>query len=154
MSRTSSTTTFPATSTTPPTASVVPGVSTAFFNRGNKNIVRELVELLRKAQEIPPWLETVANEALEASFGGSFRARSGRGAVAAEEAPLTAAGRRRTAAVEDWAEDTEAAPAAGHGGKSTGHDSHPNSYDFPFYAAPILVPTRIPFSLCPTASTE
>ncbi|KAJ7716578.1 P-loop containing nucleoside triphosphate hydrolase protein [Mycena maculata] len=52
------------------------GVSTAFFNRGNKNIVRELVELLREAnQEIPPWLETVAHEA---SFGSSFRGR-GRG---------------------------------------------------------------------------
>ncbi|KAJ6486888.1 ATP-dependent RNA helicase ded-1 [Mycena sanguinolenta] len=52
------------------------GVSTAFFNRGNKNIVRELVELLREAnQEIPPWLETVAQEA---SFGSSYRGR-GRG---------------------------------------------------------------------------
>ncbi|KAJ6631159.1 P-loop containing nucleoside triphosphate hydrolase protein [Mycena sp. CBHHK59/15] len=51
------------------------GVSTAFFNRGNKNIVRDLVELLREAnQEIPPWLETVAHEA---SFGSSFR--GGRG---------------------------------------------------------------------------
>ncbi|KAJ7128055.1 P-loop containing nucleoside triphosphate hydrolase protein [Mycena filopes] len=53
------------------------GVSTAFFNRGNKNIVRELVELLREAnQEIPPWLETVAHEA---SFGSSFRGGRGRG---------------------------------------------------------------------------
>jgi ATP-dependent RNA helicase DDX3X len=39
------------------------GVSTAFFNRGNRNIVRDLVELLREAnQEIPTWLETVAHE--------------------------------------------------------------------------------------------
>ncbi|KAJ7787156.1 P-loop containing nucleoside triphosphate hydrolase protein [Mycena olivaceomarginata] len=53
------------------------GVSTAFFNRGNKNIVRELVELLREAnQEIPGWLETVAHEA---SFGSSFRGGRGRG---------------------------------------------------------------------------
>ncbi|KAJ7770545.1 P-loop containing nucleoside triphosphate hydrolase protein [Mycena metata] len=53
------------------------GVSTAFFNRGNKNIVRELVELLREAnQEIPPWLETVAHEA---SFGSSYRGGRGRG---------------------------------------------------------------------------
>jgi ATP-dependent RNA helicase DDX3X len=51
------------------------GVSTAFFNRGNKNIVRDLVELLREAnQEIPPWLETVAHES---SFGGSYRGRGG-----------------------------------------------------------------------------
>jgi ATP-dependent RNA helicase DDX3X len=54
------------------------GVSTAFFNRGNRNIVRDLVELLREAnQEIPPWLETVVHES---SFGGSsFRGRGGRG---------------------------------------------------------------------------
>lgn len=55
------------------------GVSTAFFNRGNKNIVRDLLELLREAnQEIPPWLETVAQEA---TFGsGGFRGgRGGRG---------------------------------------------------------------------------
>ncbi|KAG5653316.1 ATP-dependent RNA helicase ded1 [Sphagnurus paluster] len=53
------------------------GVSTAFFNRGNRNIVRELVELLREAnQEIPQWLETVAHEA---SFGGGggYRGRGG-----------------------------------------------------------------------------
>lgn len=52
------------------------GISTAFFNRGNKNIVRDLIELLREAnQDIPPWLETVAHES---SFGGSVRGR-GRG---------------------------------------------------------------------------
>ncbi|TFY72436.1 hypothetical protein EVG20_g538 [Dentipellis fragilis] len=55
------------------------GVSTAFFNRGNKNIVRELVELLREAnQEIPPWLETVAQESAFGG-GGGFRGRGGRG---------------------------------------------------------------------------
>lgn len=51
------------------------GVSTAFFNRGNRNIVRDLVELLREAnQEIPNWLETVAHES---SFGSAFRGRGG-----------------------------------------------------------------------------
>lgn len=52
------------------------GISTAFFNRGNRNIVRDLVELLREAnQEIPVWLESVARES---SFGGgSTRGRGG-----------------------------------------------------------------------------
>lgn len=54
------------------------GVSTAFFNRGNKNIVRDLVELLREAnQEIPTWLESVAHEA--SAFGGSSRGGRGGG---------------------------------------------------------------------------
>jgi ATP-dependent RNA helicase DDX3X len=52
------------------------GLSTAFFNRGNRNIVRELVELLREAnQDIPQWLDTVAQEA---SFSSGFRG-GGRG---------------------------------------------------------------------------
>src|SRR4051794_16977971 len=52
------------------------GVSTAFFNRGNKNIVRDLIDLLREAnQEIPHWLESVAHES---SFGGTTY-RGGRG---------------------------------------------------------------------------
>ena len=57
------------------------GVSTAFFNRGNRNIVRDLVELLREAnQEIPAWLETVAHEVTFGSSGGGggYRGR-GRG---------------------------------------------------------------------------
>ena len=55
------------------------GIATAFFNRGNKNIVRDLLELLREAnQEIPGWLETVAHEN---SFGGGSRGRGGRGRV-------------------------------------------------------------------------
>ncbi|TFL02016.1 P-loop containing nucleoside triphosphate hydrolase protein [Pterulicium gracile] len=53
------------------------GASTAFFNRGNKNIVRDLLELLREAnQEIPQWLESVAHES---AFGGGGRGRGGRG---------------------------------------------------------------------------
>lgn len=57
------------------------GVSTAFFNRNNKNIVRDLVELLREAnQEIPSWLETVAHEATFGSGGSrGGRGRGGRG---------------------------------------------------------------------------
>jgi len=52
------------------------GTATAFFNRGNKNIVRGLIDLLREAnQEIPPWLDKVASES---TFGGSSF-RGGRG---------------------------------------------------------------------------
>ena len=56
------------------------GVSTAFFNRGNRNIVRDLVELLREAnQEIPSWLETVAHEVTFGSGGGGGYRGRGRG---------------------------------------------------------------------------
>jgi ATP-dependent RNA helicase DDX3X len=54
------------------------GLSTAFFNRGNRNIVRDLIDLLREAnQEIPPWLESVANES--GFGGGGYRGRGSRG---------------------------------------------------------------------------
>ncbi|GAC99780.1 hypothetical protein PHSY_007383 [Pseudozyma hubeiensis SY62] len=53
------------------------GHATAFFNRGNKNIVRDLLELLKEAnQEVPQWLEAVARESM---FGGGGGGRGGRG---------------------------------------------------------------------------
>jgi len=62
------------------------GISTAFFNRGNRNIVRDLLDLLREAnQEVPDWLLAIASEN---SFGGGVtrgrgggRGRGGRGAA-------------------------------------------------------------------------
>ncbi|ORY00043.1 DEAD-domain-containing protein [Basidiobolus meristosporus CBS 931.73] len=52
------------------------GLSTAFFNRGNKGIARELAQLLKDAkQEIPPWLDSISREA---SYGSNYRPR-GRG---------------------------------------------------------------------------
>ncbi|CCX11757.1 Similar to ATP-dependent RNA helicase ded1; acc. no. A1CXK7 [Pyronema omphalodes CBS 100304] len=45
------------------------GIATAFFNRGNRGVVRELIELLKEAnQEVPEFLESVARES---GFGGS-----------------------------------------------------------------------------------
>ncbi|EFX02574.1 ATP dependent RNA helicase [Grosmannia clavigera kw1407] len=54
------------------------GLSTAFFNRGNRGVVRELIDLLKEAnQEVPAFLETIARES---SFGGGGRGgRSGGG---------------------------------------------------------------------------
>jgi ATP-dependent RNA helicase DDX3X len=53
------------------------GLSTAFFNRNNRNIARDLFELLREAnQEIPSFLDSIAHE--NSFGGGSFRGR-GRG---------------------------------------------------------------------------
>ncbi|GAA5859609.1 hypothetical protein JCM8547_006162 [Rhodosporidiobolus lusitaniae] len=54
------------------------GAATAFFNRGNRNIVRDLIELLKEAkQEVPQWLESVAREG--GGFGGRGGGRGGRG---------------------------------------------------------------------------
>ncbi|KAI9227299.1 MAG: P-loop containing nucleoside triphosphate hydrolase protein [Piptocephalis tieghemiana] len=56
------------------------GIATSFFNRGNKGIVRDLVELLSEAnQEVPPWLETVAREASFGRGGGGRRGGGGGG---------------------------------------------------------------------------
>src|SRR6266540_610475 len=52
------------------------GVSTAFFNRGNKGIVRELIDLLKEAnQENPGWLDTVSKETQ--NYGGRGISRGG-----------------------------------------------------------------------------
>lgn len=53
------------------------GNTVAFFNRGNRGIVRDMLDLLKEAkQEVPSFLEAIAREA--GGFGGSGRGR-GRG---------------------------------------------------------------------------
>ncbi|RPA84962.1 DEAD-domain-containing protein [Ascobolus immersus RN42] len=54
------------------------GISTAFFNRGNRGICRGLIDLLKEAnQEVPQFLESVAREGgFSSGRGGS---RGGRG---------------------------------------------------------------------------
>ncbi|EOD47629.1 RNA helicase ATP-dependent DEAD-box conserved site [Neofusicoccum parvum] len=54
------------------------GISTAFFNRGNRGVVRDLIELLKEAnQEVPGFLESIAREG--SGFGGGRGGRGGRG---------------------------------------------------------------------------
>lgn len=44
------------------------GLATSFFNEKNKNVVRDLLELLVEAkQEVPSWLESMAYEARHSS---------------------------------------------------------------------------------------
>ncbi|KAI9851705.1 MAG: DEAD-box ATP-dependent RNA helicase [Thelocarpon superellum] len=53
------------------------GMSTAFFNRGNRGVVRDLLDLLKEAnQEIPAFLENIAREG--AGFGGGSARGGGR----------------------------------------------------------------------------
>ncbi|QKX62688.1 uncharacterized protein TRUGW13939_09849 [Talaromyces rugulosus] len=50
------------------------GIATAFFNRGNRGVVRDMIDLLKEAhQEVPAFLENIARE------GSGFGGRGGRG---------------------------------------------------------------------------
>ncbi|ODV86533.1 hypothetical protein CANARDRAFT_206909 [[Candida] arabinofermentans NRRL YB-2248] len=52
------------------------GIATAFFNRGNKNVAKELIDILSEAnQEVPEFLEALAREGAR---GGNVRGRGGR----------------------------------------------------------------------------
>lgn len=54
------------------------GTATSFFNRGNRGIVRSLIELLKESnQEIPSWLTYIMRE--HSGFGGRGRGRGGYG---------------------------------------------------------------------------
>ncbi|KAI9834856.1 MAG: DEAD-box ATP-dependent RNA helicase [Sarea resinae] len=57
------------------------GLATAFFNRGNRGVVRDLLELLKEAnQEVPSFLENIARESSFGGGGGGGRGgRSGGG---------------------------------------------------------------------------
>lgn len=58
------------------------GISTAFFNRGNRGVVRDLIDLLKEAnQEVPGFLESIARES--SGFGGRGGRSGGRGRGAA-----------------------------------------------------------------------
>lgn len=55
------------------------GLSTAFFNRGNRGVVRDLIELLKEAnQEVPVFLKNIAREG-SGFGGGGGGGRGGRG---------------------------------------------------------------------------
>lgn len=90
------------------------GLSTAFFNRGNKNIVRDLIELLREAnQEIPPWLESVAHESgFGGGGGGGYRGRGGRGG-----------GTRRGGSTRDYRQSGGGGYPGNFGGRSASYGS-------------------------------
>lgn len=70
------------------------GISTAFFNRGNKGVVRDLIELLKEAnQEVPSFLESIAREG--SGFGGGRGGRQGgrgRGSAATRDVRRHAGG--------------------------------------------------------------
>ena len=71
------------------------GMSTAFFNRGNRGVCRDLIELLKEAnQEVPTFLETIAREG--SGFGGGRGGRGGgrgRGATATRDVRTFGGGR-------------------------------------------------------------
>ncbi|WVO20328.1 ATP-dependent RNA helicase ded1 [Cryptococcus decagattii] len=55
------------------------GTSTAFFNRGNSNIGKDLIELLKEAnQEVPQWLVEISSERSYGGGGGGYRGGRGR----------------------------------------------------------------------------
>ncbi|GAB7349671.1 hypothetical protein MBLNU459_g0344t1 [Dothideomycetes sp. NU459] len=98
------------------------GISTAFFNRGNRGVVRDLLELLKEAnQEVPSFLEAIAREG--SGFGGSSRGggRSGggrgRGATATRDVRSYGGGQRPAYAGSQWGGSSG---GAGFGGQSGG----------------------------------
>ncbi|WFD06353.1 RNA helicase [Malassezia vespertilionis] len=88
------------------------GHATAFFNRNNRNIVRDLIKLLQEAkQEIPSWLEMVASEG---AFGGS--ARGGRGGRGGGGGRITGGGRGGSRDVRSGGSAFGSRPSGGYGG--------------------------------------
>ncbi|GAA5898746.1 hypothetical protein JCM5296_006706 [Sporobolomyces johnsonii] len=97
------------------------GAATAFFNRGNRNIVRDMIELLREAkQEVPAWLEAVAREG--GGFGGGRGGgRGGRGRTPASRDVRSSGGggfgaSRGPSAAGGWGAPAGGAPAYGGAG--------------------------------------
>ncbi|KAJ3191520.1 DEAD-box ATP-dependent RNA helicase [Irineochytrium annulatum] len=92
------------------------GKATAFYNNSrDRNVVRELIELLSEAkQEIPPWLEAAARDA---GFGGRMGRGGGRGGRGGR-------GGGRSFGATDFRKDTNyfsgGAASGGYGGGAGG----------------------------------
>jgi ATP-dependent RNA helicase DDX3X len=85
------------------------GLSTAFFNRANRNIVRDLIDLLKEAnQEVPSFLEAIGREGGYGSRGGGGYGGRGGG------------GRGRTAGNRDYRKTSGGGYGAGGGGGGGG----------------------------------
>ena len=84
------------------------GLSTAFFNRGNRGVVRDLIELLKEAnQEVPTFLEGIAREG--SGFGGGGGGRGGRGGGGGGRG-------RGTTSTRDFRKTGGGGMGGGHGG--------------------------------------
>lgn len=74
------------------------GMSTAFFNRGNRGVVRDLLDLLKEAnQEVPAFLESIAREGAGFGGGGGRGGRTGgrgRGSAAMKDVRTYGGGQR------------------------------------------------------------
>jgi len=94
------------------------GISTAFFNRGNRGVVRDLIDLLKEAnQEVPSFLESIAREG--SGFGGGRGGRGGgrgRGATATRDVRRYNGGGGGTGGAGGFGGNWGNQPAGGYGG--------------------------------------
>ena len=100
------------------------GISTAFFNRGNRGVVRDLLELLKEAnQEVPAFLENIAREG--AGFGGSSRGgrTGGRGRGSGANRDFRKLGGSATPFAGGFA----GGPPAPYGGSGGGYNAAPQA---------------------------
>lgn len=100
------------------------GMSTAFFNRGNRGVVRDLIDLLKEAhQEVPPFLESIAREG--AGFGGGSsrggRSGGGRGRGTNATRDFRKMGGGGMGGAPSYGGGFGGAPAGGYGGKFPKH---------------------------------
>ncbi|KAF2262515.1 DEAD-domain-containing protein [Lojkania enalia] len=98
------------------------GISTAFFNRGNRGVVRDLIELLKEAnQEVPSFLESIAREG--SGYGGGRGGRGGgrgRGAAATRDVRRYGGGGGGGGSGGGFGGGWGGAPAGGYGGGGYG----------------------------------
>ncbi|KAF9902764.1 DEAD-box ATP-dependent RNA helicase [Linnemannia zychae] len=96
------------------------GIATAFLNHGNKGVVRDLIDLLKEAnQEVPGWLDQMSRQA---SFNSNSRGRGrGRGRGGSRD--------YRRGGNESWGGSNSGSNnnSYGSGGRSGGYGSGYNS---------------------------
>jgi len=94
------------------------GIATAFFNRGNRGVVRDLLDLLKEAnQEVPQFLESIAREG--SGFGGGRGGRGGgrgRGSAATRDVRRMGGGGGFGGGAGNWGGAPQGGYNGGYGG--------------------------------------
>ncbi|KAE8351913.1 hypothetical protein BDV28DRAFT_158353 [Aspergillus coremiiformis] len=99
------------------------GIATAFFNRGNRGVVRDLIDLLKEAhQEVPSFLESIAREG--SGYGGRG-GRGGRGRGTNATRDMRRVGGGVSGGPPSFSSSNYGSPSAGYGG-STSYGGSPS----------------------------
>jgi len=102
------------------------GLATSFFNEKNRNLTKDMVELiLESSQELPGWLESMASDFR--SYGGPSRRGKGKGGFGSRDYRMERGGGGSGGGRSSNSNNFDRGSGGGGGGSSSGHGWRSNN---------------------------